>query len=182
MSAPGQDVEDATREIDAMDLGFAVGTQPIERIPESDGSAAGLASGPPGALIGGILRNAFGGQAVDGAVRIVSGDLVETGVDDGSHAWNRDGRFRDVGRHDNPSRRAVAAAQRAVLLVRTEPAVERQHVESWAADPGPQVGNRRANLSGARQEAQDVAVRGSEPAIRRSRRATWFGAYAISSG
>ena len=150
-------LERSTRWISA----FAVGTQPIERIPQSDGSPAGLASGPSGALIGGILRDAFGGQAIDAAVRIISGDLVKTAVDDSPHAGNRDRRFRDVGRHDDPSRRAVAGSKRAILLVCTEPAVERQHVELRCVQPGPQLGDRRANLSGARQEAQHVAVRGA---------------------
>ena len=86
MSAPGQDVEDATREIDAMDLGFAVGTQAIERVPESDGSPAGLAAGPSRALIGRILRDALGRQAVDASLRIISSDLVKTAVDDSPDA------------------------------------------------------------------------------------------------
>ena len=35
-------------------------------------------------------RLELGGQAVDAAVRVVSGDLVEAAVDDGSDAGNRD--------------------------------------------------------------------------------------------
>ena len=125
IAAPGQDVEDGARKIDAMDLGFTVRPKTIERIPEPDGSSTGLTAGPSSALIRGILRDSFGGQAVDGAVCIVSGDLVKTAIDHSSHAGNRNRRFRDVGGDDDPPRCFVSGTERAVLFVGTEPAVER---------------------------------------------------------
>jgi hypothetical protein len=122
-----------------MDLGFTVRPEAIDRIPESDGSSTGLTAGPSGALIRGILWDALGGQAVDGAVCIVPGDLVQTAIDHGPHAGNRNRCLRNVGGDNDPAGGLVAGTEHAVLLVARETAVQRSHVVAGSAQSQPKL-------------------------------------------
>src|SRR4029077_105633 len=77
ISAPGHDVEYRGAEIDAMNLGLAVRSQPIAGIPEAPHRTRTESSGASRALIGRIGGDPFDLEAVDRALGIVASHLVQ---------------------------------------------------------------------------------------------------------
>jgi hypothetical protein len=103
IAAPRDHVERGARQIDAVDLRLAMRPQAIARIPQAPDHARSETPGAPGPLVCGVHRDPFGFQAVESALGVVPGDLLETAVDHGRHARHRQRRFCDVRRDDDPT-------------------------------------------------------------------------------
>ena len=76
--------------------------QAIGLVPQPDRHAGSEPAGAARPLVRRVLRDPLGLEAVDAAIGIVPRDLVQPGVDDGRDAGNRQRRFGDVGRQDDP--------------------------------------------------------------------------------
>ena len=103
--------------------------------PTAASTTPGLhAAGPAGALIGRVLRDALGLEAVDRALGVVARDLVQAGVDDARHVRHGQRRLGEIGRENDAP--AAGRPQRGVLLVGVEAAVQRhdRHVRAARAD------------------------------------------------
>ena len=100
----------------------------------------------PGALLGGIARDALGFQAVDRAIGIVAGDLVQSRVHDRRDAGHRERRFRDVGREDHAARRRSAPARHPA---RPRPSIRAARRTSTAAPGGTLHVPEARRISGA---------------------------------
>jgi hypothetical protein len=92
--------------------------------PEAQTFARRSAPGPTGALIAAGLGNFFDEQRVDAAIRIVTGDARQAGINHEAHAVNRDARLGDVRGHDDFG--LLVARDRGVLVARGKFAVQRQ--------------------------------------------------------
>ena len=88
--------------------------QMIARVPEPADNARRGAARPARSLLCGVRGNPLRFEAVDGARRIVSRDLMQSGIDDGCYARNGQGGLGDVGRHDDAP--AVRGPERSVLI------------------------------------------------------------------
>ncbi len=135
-----------------------MGTQPVAGIPQPAGAPRTEAGGAAGPLVGAGLRHALGVERVEGARRIVAGDLVQPGVHDRVDAGHGDRRLGDVGREDHAAAPArPVTADGTILLLGAEPAEQvddlrvRHRVRDLAVGP--------ANLGRAGQEAQHAAAR-----------------------
>ncbi len=157
IGAPGEHVEHDARQIDAVELGVAVGLQPIAFVPQAARVSGFQAPGAARALVGRVLRDAFGIQAVDRPIGIVPGHLVQAGVDDGRHAGHCQRRLGDVRRQDDAPVRH--GADRLVLFRRVERAVQRHDLDVLAAQTARHLRGRAPDLAGARQERQHLPAR-----------------------
>ena len=164
VAAPCDHIERRARQIDPVDLRLPVRTQPIARVPEAPDEARRQPAGTAGALVGGVLRDALGLEAVDAALGVVSRDLLQTGVDHRRDARHRERRLGDVGRDDDAT--AGRRPQRQILLVRVERSMKRNDLH---AAPGLllQLADGAADLRRARQEAQHLPVGRAEQIDRR---------------
>ncbi len=164
ISAPREHVEHRARDIDALDLRFAMRPQTIGLAPHPHDHSRTDPSGAPGPLVRGVLRNAFGLEAVDGAIGIVPGDLLETRVDDGVNARDREGRFRDVRRENHPP--GLRRLERAVLRGGVERTMELDDLRRRAVLPrGAQLTRGAGDFPGARQKAQHLPLRRAKRGI-----------------
>ena len=122
VSAPRQDLENRPCEIHPADFRLAMRPQPVTLVPQTDDETGTETAGTAGPLISRIARDAFGLEAVDGAIGIVSRDLVQAGIHDSTDTRDRQRRFRDVGREDHTALRNLGDCR--VLSRRVERSVE----------------------------------------------------------
>ena len=155
IAAPRDDVEHRRRQIDAVDVGLAVGPQAIARVPETPDGSVRDASRAAGALVGGVGGDAFGLERVDAALGVVARDLLQSGVDDARHAGNRQRCLGDVRRDDHAA--ASGRPERRVLRVGVERPVQRQHVHR-RINADANLADRAIDLPRARQKAQNAAA------------------------
>ena len=101
IAARCEDLQQRAREIHPVDLGLPMGLQPVALAPEPHGRTGPQPCGAPRPLIRGVHRNMFQFEAVDRAVRIVTGNFVETRVYDDANTWHRERGLGDVGREDD---------------------------------------------------------------------------------
>ncbi len=115
IASPGDDVEHGGRQIDAMNLGFAMRTQPIVRVPQPPHGAGSRSRCTASALVGRIRGDALDLEAVDRAVGVVARDFLQTRVDNRRHAGHRHRGLSDVCRDDDPATAIAGATQRLIL-------------------------------------------------------------------
>jgi hypothetical protein len=101
IAAPRDHVEDGARQINAVNLRLAMWSQSVARVPQPPDDARPEPSRAARSLIRGVRGDAFGLEAVDTPVGVVSRHLVQPRVDDGRHTGNRQRRLRDVGGGDH---------------------------------------------------------------------------------
>ncbi len=123
VAPPRDDVEHRGREVDAVNLRFAVWPQSIAAVPQPANHTRGQTSGASSALLGGIGRDSFEDQSVDGAIGVVPRHLVYAAVYDGRHARHRQRCFGDVRGDDDAPR--GGRSNRLVLLGGVERSVQR---------------------------------------------------------
>ena len=138
-----------------MDLGLAVRPQPIARIPQTAHDACRDAPRTSGALIGSIRCDALGLEAVDAALGIVPGHLVQSRIDHSRHARDRQRRFRDIRRHDDASSRR--STQSTILSIRVKRSMQRNHLDVRGRLPFD-FRNGSPNLRSARKKTEDVSI------------------------
>ncbi len=155
VAMPGLEQERHRGEVDALDLGIAVGgaAQVLLGRPQAQAAPGCGAPGAPGALVGGGAADALEHQGVEAAVGVEAADPRQAAVDDRAHAGDGERGLGDIGREDHPLARA--RAQGALLLLQGEPAVQRQDLGVAA---GGQRSGGRADLAHPGQEDQDVAA------------------------
>ena len=154
---PGEEIEQRRREIDARHFRFAMGAQPVSRIPQPPDQSRPQARGAPGALIGRILRHALQRQAVHTALGIVARHFHLTGVDHGGHSRHGERRFRDVRGKDDPA--PIGGADRGVLRIAVEGSVQRNHLDTVGRRRGRQFSARPFDFTSARQKAEKLPSR-----------------------
>ncbi len=157
VAAPGHDVEHRPRQIDAMNLRLAVRPQSIGPVPQAQRQAGTKPAGAAGALIGRVLGNAFGLEAVHGAVGVVARDLLQPDVDDRGDARHRQRGLGDVGREDDAA--TARGFEGAVLRARVERAVKLDDFDRLGRcrQRGRDVTGGTVDLRRAREKAQHVA-------------------------
>ena len=106
------------------------------------------------ALVGAALRNRLNRQPFDARARIVTAEAGQAGVNHITDAGNGQGRFGDVGRHDDLAARR--GREDALLFARAEPAEERDDFR-FAVETAFELVAGFANVAFARHEDQQVA-------------------------
>ena len=144
-------------------LGLAVRPRAIALVPQPDRHARPEPRGTARTLVRGVLRDPFGLEAVDGALGIVTGNLMESSIDDRRDAGNRERRFRDVRRQDDPPARGWR--DRRILGRRVERPVKLDDLDSLGC--GRDVPMPAPDLGSARKKAQNLT--GSVPEARADR-------------
>ena len=157
IATPRNHVERRRRQIDAMDLCLAMRAESIAGVPESPYDPRGETPGAARPLVGGIGGDPLRFEAVDSAVGVVAGHLVEAAVDHRRHAWNGQRGLRQIGRHDNAA--SSRRSERAILRVGVERSVQRHHLDVGAGKLLLQMLDGALDLRRAGKKAQDLTVR-----------------------
>jgi hypothetical protein len=161
IAAPGKDIENRTREINAVNIRLAVRPQPIEGVPEPPDAAR---RGPPGAsrtLIGGVLCDALRDETVNRACRVIPGYLLKPRIDDASDPRDRYRRFGNVGGNNDAANAAVSRCERTILPSAVKRAVQREHFDI-SGDAATNFGDGLLNLERTWKKTQHVARRDLE--------------------
>ena len=124
IAAPGEDVEQRRREIDAAHIRLAMRTKDVARIPQTNRASGARASRAAGALLRRIGRDPLDDEMIDRRLRIEAQHLVHAGVDDVRDAFDRQRRLRDVRGQDHLA--PIRRRERALLRIDVERAMQRK--------------------------------------------------------
>ena len=167
IAAPREHVEQRARQIDPVDVGFPVRPKLRGLMPQAPRDAGPETRRPARALVGGVARDPFRLEAVDRAIRIVARDFVDARVDDRRDAGNRQRRFGDVRREDDPAVRD--GRKGAILFGGLERSVKRDDLDrrSFRTGDARDLRCRPAYLRRAGKKTQHLSRRRSDDLCRR---------------